>query len=76
MITEIILLNNIESVNSFVSKMAKKEYDVDLSHGKYLVNAKSIMGVLSLDLTQPVTVKADTNDQAFLEEIKEYIAEK
>lgn len=76
MITETILLNNIDSVNKFVSKMAEKDFEVDLTLGKYLVNAKSIMGVLSLDLTQPVTVKADTDDQAFLNEIAEYIPEK
>ncbi len=77
MITKTILLNNIENVNRFVSKMAEKDYEVDLSLGKYLVNAKSIMGVLSLDLTQPVTVKADTDDETLLEEIKEYdISEK
>lgn len=72
MITKTILLNNIENVNRFVSKMAEKDYEVDLSLGKYLVNAKSIMGVLSLDLTQPVTIKADTDDETLLEEIKEY----
>ena len=76
MITETLLLNNIENVNRFVAKMAEKDFEVDLSLGKYLVNAKSIMGVLSLDLTQPVTVKADTDDETFLEEIKEYIPEK
>lgn len=76
MITETILLNNIDSVNKFVSKMAEKDFEVDLTLGKYLVNAKSIMGILSLDLTQPVTVKADTDDQTFLNEIAEYIPEK
>lgn len=76
MITETILLNNIDSVNKFVSKMAEKDFEVDLALGKYLVNAKSIMGILSLDLTQPVTVKADTDDQTFLNEIAEYIPEK
>lgn len=76
MITEKILLNNIESVNRFVNKMTEKDFDVDLKCGKYLVNAKSIMGVLSLDLTQEVTVEADTLDQGFLKEIEEYKAEK
>lgn len=75
MITQKVLLNNIESVNVFVKKMEDKSFDVDLISGKYLVNAKSMMGVLSLDLTQPVTVNADTDDEAFIEEIKEYIFE-
>ena len=73
MITEKLLLNNIDGVNRFVHKMTEKDFDVDLVSGKYLVNAKSMMGVLSLDLTQPVTVNAYTDDDAFLEEIKEYI---
>lgn len=73
MITGKLLLNNIDGVNRFVNKMTEKDFDVDLVSGKYLVNAKSMMGVLSLDLTQPVTVNAYTNDDAFLEEIKEYI---
>lgn len=72
MITKTVLFNNIESVNRFVGKMSEKEYDVDLTLGKYLVNAKSIMGVLSLDLTQPDAVRADTDDLSFLEEIAEY----
>lgn len=75
MITAKLLLNNIERVNRFVGEMNKKDFDVDLTSGKYLVNAKSMMGVLSLDLTQSVTVNADTDDEAFLEEIKEYILE-
>lgn len=73
MITVQVLLNNIENVNKFVAKMSEKDYDVDLTSGKYLVNAKSMMGVLSLDLTRPVTVNAETDDQSFLDEIKDYI---
>lgn len=73
MISVQVLLNNIESVNRFVAKMSEKDYDVDLVSGKYLVNAKSMMGVLSLDLTRPVTVNAETDDIGFLEEINEYI---
>ena len=75
MITAQVLLNNIESVNRFVAKMSEKDYDVDLVSGKYLVNAKSMMGVLSLDLTKPVIVNAETDDESFLEEIKDYMAE-
>lgn len=75
MFTVQVLLNNIESVNRFVAKMSEKDYDVDLVSGKYLVNAKSMMGVLSLDLTKPVIVNAETDDESFLEEIKDYMAE-
>lgn len=74
MLTVQVLLNNIESVNRFVAKMSEKDYDVDLVSGKYLVNAKSMMGVLSLDLTKPVTVNAETDDESFLQEMEDYIA--
>lgn len=73
MLTVQVLLNNIENVNRFVAKMSEKDFDVDLTSGKYLVNAKSMMGVLSLDLTKPVIVNAETDDEAFLDEIKDYI---
>ncbi len=73
MISAEVLLNNIENVNRFVAKMSEKDYDIDLGSGKYLVNAKSMMGVLSLDLTKPVTVIAETGDLNFLCEIDEYI---
>lgn len=36
-----------------------KDYDIELLSGKYIVNAKSIMGVFSLDLTQPLTMVAN-----------------
>ena len=75
MITVQVLLNNIDSVNRFVAKVGEKDYDVDLASGKYLVNAKSMMGVLSLDLTKPVTVQAETDDESLLNELKEYIPE-
>ncbi|MEE0946907.1 MAG: HPr family phosphocarrier protein [Acutalibacteraceae bacterium] len=75
MITKKVLLNNIESVNCFVKKMGDKDFEVDLISGKYLVNAKSMMGVLSLDLTQPVTVNAYTDDENFISEIQQYIFE-
>ena len=75
MLTLQVLLNNIENVNRFVAKVSEKDYDVDLVSGKYLVNAKSMMGVLSLDLTKPVTVNAETDDESLLNELKEYIPE-
>ena len=75
MITVQVLLNNIDSVNRFVAKVGEKDYEVDLALGKYLVNAKSMMGVLSLDLTKPVTVQAETDDESLLNELKEYIPE-
>ncbi len=73
MIKETIILDSLEKVNDFVKKAMTKDYDIDLRSGKYIVNAKSIMGIFSLDLTKPITLTAEIDDQDFLEEIKDYI---
>lgn len=70
-----ILLDNMEKVKNFVSLAMTKDYDVDLISGKYVVNGKSIMGVFSLDLTKPLMVNANTGNDNFAEEIKEYLIE-
>ena len=49
-----IFLKTLDDVKAFVNIAMSKEYDIEMLGGKYIVNAKSIMGVLSLDLTQPL----------------------
>lgn len=51
-----VLLNTIEKVKSFVGTVSKFDTDVDLISGGYVVNAKSIMGVFSLNILQPIRV--------------------
>ena len=51
-----VLINTVDKVKSFVRDITKFENEFDLVSGKYVVNAKSIMGVFSLDLTQPLNV--------------------
>ena len=58
MLEKELLLDNIDKVRQFVSVAMGKDYDIELISGKYVVNAKSIMGVFSLDLTKPVTMVA------------------
>ena len=71
-----ILLNTINDVKFFVNAVSKYDYDVDLISGRYAIDAKSIMGIFSLDLSKPFTVQAHTHHpSAFLEEIKQYIVE-
>jgi len=54
--------------------MATKPYDAELLSGKYVVNAKSVMGVLSLDLTHPIALVVNTDaDDEMLGEIAPYI---
>ena len=69
-----IILRDIQSVRDFVQQVILLDYDVDLAQGRYIVDAKSIMGIFALDILSPVTVQAHTNDaSAFFERIKEYI---
>lgn len=69
-----ILLAAINDVKNFVNIVAKYDFDVDLVSGRYAVDAKSIMGIFSLDLSKPIELQAHTDDaDAFMAEIKPFI---
>ncbi len=76
MLEKQIILDNLENVKKFVDIAASKDYDIELLSGKYVVNAKSIMGVFSLDLTKPITMRAHCDLVAELsKQIKPYTVE-
>ena len=58
----LLLLNDIDHVKKFVEESMLQDFDIELASGKYIVNAKSIMGIFSLDLTKPVKVIAHCNN--------------
>ncbi len=64
-----ISLDSIAEVNAFANMIAHFTSEIDLSSGRYIVNAKSIMGIFSLDLTQPLTLTVHGNDE--IDEITE-----
>lgn len=72
--TALIRLSSIEAVRKFVDIVRKYETEIDLSSGRYLVDAKSIMGIFSLDLMNPIklTVHCDDCDELF-GELSEFI---
>ena len=72
-----ICLNSIDKVKSFVNEIAKFDNDFDLVSGRYVIDAKSIMGIFSLDLSKPINlnIHADDNMAAILEAIKPYVVE-
>ncbi len=53
-----IMLNTINDVKDFVAAVNKYDFDVDLISGRYAVDAKSIMGIFSLDLSKPIALQA------------------
>lgn len=69
-----ISLAAINDVKNFVNIVMKYDFDVDLVSGRYAVDAKSIMGIFSLDLSKPIELKAHTDEPgAFADEIAKYI---
>ena len=77
MTTVSISLNSIEKVKSFVNEIAKFECDFDLISGRYIIDAKSIMGIFSLDLSKQITLKIHADEDelpTILESLKPYIA--
>lgn len=57
-----ISLNSIDKVKSFVNEITKFDYDFDLVSGRYVIDAKSIMGIFSLDLSKPITLNIHADD--------------
>lgn len=69
-------INTINDVKNFVSIVSRCDYDVDIVSGRYAIDAKSIMGIFSLDLSKELTLNIHSDDCAeFLDQIKDYIAE-
>lgn len=69
-----IMLKSINDVKDFVNIVNKYDFDVDLTSGRYVVDAKSIMGIFSLDLSRPIRVEVHREDCGnFYDEIKSFI---
>ena len=69
-------LNSIDKVRSFVKDISKFDFDFDLVSGRYVIDAKSIMGIFSLDLSKPIdlNIHADGDSlQAVLDVLAQYL---
>ena len=73
--TCMIRLSTIQDVRSFVDIVSGSNTDVDLSSGRYVIDAKSIMGIFSLDLLNPIKLTAHAEDPALFEKLKPFIVE-
>lgn len=73
--TVTISLNSIDKVKSFVNDVTKFDTDFDLVSGRYVIDAKSIMGIFSLDLSNPINLNIhnEENLDTILEVLKPYI---
>ena len=70
-----ISLNSIDKVKAFVNDITKFDNDFDLVSGRYVIDAKSIMGIFSLDLSKPIdlSIHAEDNLDEILETLKPYM---
>lgn len=64
-----VLLNDFSRIKKFSSEVCKFESDIDLVKDRYVIDAKSTMGIFTLDLSAPVTVVIHSDNE---EEIKRF----
>ena len=68
-----IQLNSINDVKLFVNTVSSYSCDIDLTSGRYVVDAKSIMGIFSLDLSKPINVEIHASDcDDLLQDLKQF----
>ena len=70
-----ICLDSIDKVKSFVNEITKFDTDFDLISGRYVIDAKSIMGIFSLDLSKPIdlNIHAEDNYDEILKVLEPFI---
>ena len=72
-----IMLNSIDKVKAFVNTLTKFDCDFDLISGRYVIDAKSIMGIFSLDLSKPIELNIHATEKIdeILEALRPYTVE-
>ena len=69
-----ILIDSIDKVKAFVNDIARFDCDFDLISGRYVIDAKSIMGIFSLDISKPIELDIHVNDESEAAEIMKTLA--
>ncbi len=77
MIAVQVSLNSIDKVKSFVNDISGFNAEFDLVSGRYVIDAKSIMGIFSLDISKPIdlNVHTDTDTEAIMAALAPYLVE-
>ena len=77
MLTVKVSLNSIDKVKSFVIDLSGFNAEFDLVSGRYVIDAKSIMGIFSLDISKPIdlNIHTETETEDIMAAIKPYLAE-
>ena len=73
MITVKVLIDSVEKVKRFSSVVSKIGADCELVEGVHIIDAKSIMGIFSLNLKKPIQLDIHTDNKEVLEKLKDFI---
>ncbi len=74
----VILLDSVEKVKKFVSITTKYESEMDLVSGRYIIDAKSIMGIFSTNLSKPIILRIYEEGEKvedIIKALEEYVVE-
>lgn len=75
MITVKVLLNSIEKVKKFSSIISREGVDGELVEGVHILDAKSVMGIFSLNLKNPIQLRIHSDNREILAKLQEFIVE-
>ena len=67
-----ILLDNIDKIADFIKVASRIEEDIDLSKGRYTIDAKSIVALFTLDLSKVAILTIHSDDENLLDNFKEW----
>lgn len=71
-----VMLSSIVDVKNFVNLVSEFDFEVDMVSGRYVVDAKSLMCIFSLDLSKPIIMRVYSEDTKELEEkLREFIVD-
>ena len=72
-----IMLPSVEEAKHFVAEATKCDFDIDVYYNRVVIDAKSIMGIFSLDLSKPIdlNIHADDNVEEIMEMLKPYLCD-
>lgn len=67
-----IRLTSAKAVEEFVNAAARCDFDIDIFYNRFIIDAKSILGILSMDLTRTLTVHCYGEDQEFKRTLQKF----
>ncbi len=66
-------LKNPDEIKKFVDITSQYSEDLNLVHGRYVVDAKSILGIFSMDLSKPIDLVSDTENDNLVNDLREFV---